>query len=227
MKPVQFTGPAVDGPQANSLITCLSSVYKVVSIIGGTFNPAVVVGDGVIKFKIGYYEYDKKHKYWKWKGWDCNMAVDDKANGWIGVDLDGTLAFYDRWVGWNVFGAPIPAMQQRVIAWLKAGQDVRIVTARVKPFSPKYDGMKTERCRVTGARFSNRDMINAIQDWTQKHLGKRLMVTCSKDVMMVELWDDRAVQVVANTGQTLSEEFEARMSAQAGMGPEKGDIQRG
>lgn len=33
---------------------------------------------------------------------------------------------------------------------------------------------------------------------------------------MTELWDDRAVQVVANTGQTLSDEHEAVVAALRG-----------
>jgi hypothetical protein len=42
---------------------------------------------------------------------------------------------------------------------------------------------------------------NTIQDWTEQHLGARLEVVCEKDYGMVELWDDRAVQVVPNTGR--------------------------
>ena len=34
--------------------------------------------------------------------------------GWIGVDLDGTLAMYDGWVGVSHIGEPVPAMLQRV-----------------------------------------------------------------------------------------------------------------
>jgi hypothetical protein len=34
-------------------------------------------------------------------------------NGWIGVDLDGTLAFYDEWIGPEHIGAPIPGMVDR------------------------------------------------------------------------------------------------------------------
>jgi len=36
--------------------------------------------------------------------------------------------------------------------------------------------------------------------WCEKHLGLALPVTCVKDMHMIELWDDRAVQVVTNTG---------------------------
>ena len=55
------------------------------------------------------------------------------SRGWIGVDLDGTLAEYNGWQGPANIGAPIPAMVERVKAWLEEGRDVRIFTARVGP----------------------------------------------------------------------------------------------
>lgn len=50
---------------------------------------------------------------------------------WIGVDLDGTLAYYDGWKGEHHIGDPIPEMLDRVKGWLEQGYEVRIVTARV------------------------------------------------------------------------------------------------
>lgn len=101
-------------------------------------------------------------------------------SGWIGVDLDGTLAEYHGWNG-GAIGDPIPRMADRVRQWLKRGQIVKIFTARVWS-----DG--------DGA------IAREIQDWTEKHFGVRLPVTCMKDYSMCELWDDRAVQVIPNTG---------------------------
>lgn len=98
--------------------------------------------------------------------------------GWIGVDLDGTLAHYDGWHGVEHIGAPIPAMLARVKAWLAAGIEVRIVTARA--------------CETKAVPWIN--------EWCREHLGQALTVTTSKDFGMVELWDDRAVQVEMNTG---------------------------
>ncbi len=40
----------------------------------------------------------------------------------------------------------------------------------------------------------------AIDAWCERHFGRKLPVTCTKDYGMVELWDDRAVQVKENTG---------------------------
>lgn len=47
--------------------------------------------------------------------------------GWIGVDLDGTLAHYDGWKGETHIGKPIPLMLARVKRWLAEGKEVRIV----------------------------------------------------------------------------------------------------
>lgn len=113
---------------------------------------------------------------------------------WIGTDFDGTLAFYDGWLGETTFGAPIPRMVKRIQNWLLAGIEVRIVTARVGiqngPHSQETIGVAA--------------ITEAIEDWCEKYIGKRLPVTCSKDMGMIELWDDRVIQVIVNTGQPVS-----------------------
>lgn len=107
-----------------------------------------------------------------------------KHDGWIGVDLDGTLARYDGWKGPAHIGEPIPGMLERVKAWRLEGRDVRIFTARVGPQPAGEDLL---------ARA-------AIEAWCLHHLGEALPVTATKDFAMLELWDDRAIQVVPNTG---------------------------
>lgn len=109
--------------------------------------------------------------------------------GWIGVDLDGTLALYEGWKGSEHIGEPIPAMVERVKAWLANGQEVRIFTARV------YSDGSKERDRE--AYLATR----LIHHWCLEHLGAVLPVTCVKDFAMIELWDDRAVRVVMNEGR--------------------------
>jgi hypothetical protein len=108
-------------------------------------------------------------------------------SGWIGVDLDGTLAQYEGWVGPEHVGKPIPRMVERVKRWLAEGKNVKIMTARANP-----EGFK-------GSEDSARAMI-AIQQWCKEHLGRVLPITYKKDYAMYELWDDRAVQVIPNTG---------------------------
>jgi hypothetical protein len=118
------------------------------------------------------------------------------SNGWIGVDLDGTLARYDGWKGTTHIGEPIAPMVERVKRWLAEGREVRIFTARV-------DGGEVAISMGDQNGVAHRDVprvIQAIQDWCAVHLGQTLPVTNVKDYGMIELWDDRAVQVIANTG---------------------------
>jgi hypothetical protein len=131
--------------------------------------------------------------------------------GWIGVDFDGTLARYDGWAGVLEFGEPIPAMVERIREWVAAGIEVRIMTARMILPTDEY-----HLCSVTGAYYGPDEIDAAIGDWTEKHVGHRLRATCVKDLHMIELWDDRAVQVVPNTGRTLVEEYESELSALRG-----------
>jgi hypothetical protein len=105
-------------------------------------------------------------------------------NGWVGVDLDGTLARYDGWQGPMHIGEPIPLMVKYVRELLHQGIEVRIFTARVQE----------------GAR-----VIKAIEEWCLEHIGQVLSVTNKKDFNMVFCIDDRAVSVQANTGVFLVE----------------------
>lgn len=119
--------------------------------------------------------------------------------GWIGVDLDGTLAHYERALVWNgEIGPPVPRMVARVREWLAAGKDVRIVTARVAPYG--FDDGGDDAARSVQVQ---RDLI---RDWCLEHVGARLPVTSGKDFGMTVLWDDRVVQVIPNTGEPVHDD---------------------
>jgi hypothetical protein len=109
------------------------------------------------------------------------------SSGWIGVDLDGTLAYYDTWRGPTHIGEPVPLMVERVKQWLWDGKDVRIFTARANTLDP----------------LELTQVLTAIMDWCLVHIGVPLVVTCEKDMHMIELWDDRCVQVQQNTGELM------------------------
>lgn len=115
------------------------------------------------------------------------------SDGWIAVDLDGTLAVYDHWRGPSHIGEPIPAMVERVKRWLEEGRDVRIFTARV-----------TSDGTIAGAVVASKAR-RAIRRWCALHIGRELPITNVKDSQMLELWDDRAVQVVTNTGEPVGQ----------------------
>lgn len=124
------------------------------------------------------------------------------TNGWIGVDLDGTLAQYGTWVGPDHVGRPVPAMLARVKKWRKEGTEVRIFTARIHPIDACC--RPGEMLQFQPASPRDRDAVaalRAIQAWCSAHLGEVLPVTNVKDYGMVELWDDRCVQVKKNTGE--------------------------
>ena len=110
---------------------------------------------------------------------------------YIAVDLDGTLARYEEWGGTLVIGEPVMPMVRRVKGWLKEGWKVKIMTARIT--------------KVKGQPFNRKETVKAIEDWCVKHIGQKLEVTSEKDYYMVQLWDDRAIQVITNEGITLAE----------------------
>jgi len=98
---------------------------------------------------------------------------------WIGVDLDGTLAHYDGWIGPEHIGDPIPKMMERVKGWISDGKQVKIFTARC----------------------SDPEQIQPVRNWLKKQGLPDLEITNIKDYGMIELWDDRCIQVVSNTGE--------------------------
>ena len=100
------------------------------------------------------------------------------TKNWIGVDLDGTLAYYDGWKGKDHIGQPIQIMVERVKKWLMEGKRVKIFTARAA--TPEY--------------------IPPVRNWLKSIGLGELEITNVKDFDMIELWDDRCVQVKTNTG---------------------------
>ena len=121
-----------------------------------------------------------------------------REGGWIGVDLDGVIAEYHEWT--EEIGKPIPAMIMRIQRWLSEGKDVRVFTARIAPIGENSrDEFYVHRTR------------KRIQDYCYKHIGQILPITNEKDCYMIELWDDRCVQMVPNTGRTISEDYEAKI----------------
>jgi histidinol phosphatase-like enzyme len=104
---------------------------------------------------------------------------------WVAVDLDGTLAEYHEYINHTHIGAPIPKMVQRVREWIDSGVNVKIFTARVAEPDP------TRKLET----------LTAIAQWSLDVFGVALPVTCIKDYGCVQIWDDRAVQIIPNTGE--------------------------
>jgi hypothetical protein len=104
----------------------------------------------------------------------------EEGDGWIGVDLDGTLAYYDGFRGDDHVGEPIEPMVRQVRKWLAEGKDVRIFTARAPH--------------------------PVIRKFSYDNFGQILPITNQKDGKMIAHYDDRAVGVKRNEGTVFSEE---------------------
>lgn len=120
-------------------------------------------------------------------------------SGWIGVDLDGTLAEYGGWKGPDHIGKPVAPMVARVKQWLAEGKRVKIFTARV-------DGGKVALIsgNALGTLYADPEEVRGhIRAWCMEHIGQELEITNVKDCGMVTLYDDRCVQVEFNTGRLI------------------------
>ena len=106
---------------------------------------------------------------------------------WIGFDLDGTLAEHGKYKGPDHIGTMIQRMKEILLECLRQRFRVKIMTARM------------------GHADTRDESRTIIQDWLEANGLPRLEVTCKKDYKMIRLYDDRAVQVIPNTGVTLEE----------------------
>ena len=104
------------------------------------------------------------------------------AQGWIGVDLDGTLAYDDPRLSISQVGDPVPEMLARVKQMIDKGMRVKIFTARA----------------------SDTEQLPIIRKWLADHGLPELEITNVKDYNMLRLYDDRAIQVEHNTGRLIS-----------------------
>ena len=112
---------------------------------------------------------------------------------WIGVDLDGCIAEYHGWTtSATDIGKPVPLMVERVKTWLEEGVLVKIFTARIDIKDPELLNQ----------------VVCAIQFWCKKHIGAILPITATKDYAMIQLWDDRCVQVIPNTGVIVGDHYQ-------------------
>lgn len=108
-----------------------------------------------------------------------------KEGGHILWDMDGTLAEYHGWNGEydNGLGKPIPKSVALLKQQLASGYEVRIFTARA------------------GQCEKDPKAKEAVEAWCLEHLGEVLPITNKKDFTTLCIFDDRAFQVVFNTGE--------------------------
>lgn len=117
---------------------------------------------------------------------DASLA---KEKPWIGFDLDGTLAHYDGFKGWDKIGKPIKSTCDLVKRLHKEGKRIKIFTARASKKS--CDLSEVPRKRVE----------DVIRDWCEKNLGIRdIEITSEKDCYCEAYYDDIAIAVPMNKG---------------------------
>ena len=110
-----------------------------------------------------------------------DSSTQQETKSWIGVDLDGTLAYYDRFSTYDEVGEPVPAMMALVKKMLNNGVRVKIFTARVQ----------------------DPDQLPIIRKWLKNNDLPELEITNIKDYNMLRLYDDRCIQVERNTGRLI------------------------
>ena len=109
----------------------------------------------------------------------------DKDLGTLACDLDGTLALKQHPFNPYTVGEPVPTMLQRVKDEIAKGRRVVLFTARAASQDP--------------------GMHRTIREWLTKHGLDGMKITNQKTPDITELLDDRAKQVVPDTGKIVGE----------------------
>lgn len=149
-----------------------------------------------------------------------NDTHGQQGEGWIGFDLDGTLAKYDGWRGIDHIGEPVKPMVDLIKRMHDEGKVVKIVTARVAPRlcgETHAQGCRCGRCEEEASKppvMQEQYLVGLEKDgmtvkhrasdyirtWCVDNLGFIPEIVYQKDHLMIELYDDRVKQVVPNEG---------------------------
>lgn len=129
-------------------------------------------------------------KWWCYNGDTARPMSDQQTpkiaedfEGWVGFDLDGTLAESEDDFDPNSVGKPIKSMVELAQGLMNEGVKVKIVTARA----------------------ADRSKIHVVEDWAAENFVGDVEVTNEKDPGMRCLFDDRVVQVAKNKGLPIKE----------------------
>ncbi len=132
-------------------------------------------------FKRAKEEISKEYSI-NLEGDESFAPENEKHRGlWTGVDLDGTLAYYDRNSPFDEIGDPVPDMLTLVKELINNGIRVKIFTARAQDPEQKP----------------------IIREWLKVNGLPELEITNIKDYNMQWLLDDRCIQVEKNTGRLI------------------------
>lgn len=117
-----------------------------------------------------------------------------KHRGWIGFDIDATLAEYSGWIGFSRIGGPVPTMVDLLVDYVNNGWEVRIFTGRVAP-DPDSDDIPVEERRKLIREWLNKNVVPLLpEDYPE------IKITHEKDKSLFYMYDDRAGGVVPSKG---------------------------
>lgn len=105
------------------------------------------------------------------------------------VDLDNTLAEGMVPHDPDKIGPPIRAMVTKVKGWIKKGDKVCIITARM--------------CTTVHSPLRLRRTRRMIQQYCLEHIGVSIPVTAEKHPAITDYWDDRAHRIEKDTGKVI------------------------
>ncbi len=120
------------------------------------------------------------------------MSMKPRSDKWYGFDLDGTIADNSAHTfGMGKIGRPVKPMCDLMKRLHEEGRRVKIFTARLSD---------------VGSDPARQEAVKEhIWKWCDDALGFRPEITDRKDYKMECLYDDRAKQVVRNTGECLED----------------------
>ena len=147
-----------------------------------------------------------------------NDTHGEQGQGWIGFDLDGTLAKYDKWEGVDHIGEPIGPMVDLIKKLHADGKKVKILTARVapraepetkpNPYLENHWCIENPDSMPWATKQTKWTALEFIQDWCYRWLKFVPEIVHQKDHLMLELYDDRCKQVEPNTGVIIEDRAE-------------------
>lgn len=121
------------------------------------------------------------------------MEYEDEAP-YFWVDLNGTLCHHEKGAlvfdeaGNFLIGKPINKMVRRVRRWLSEGMEVRIMSGSV--------GLGGDKAASAQ---------KAIREWCREHFGRELKVTATITPRCIGIFNDKAHEVIRNTGRLRNE----------------------
>ena len=122
------------------------------------------------------------------------------GKAWWGFDVDKTAFVDEGGTRGGVIGEPIMPIIRRIKHFLRTGRKVNIVTARVHPSEPDREEQVLTVSRALDAVLG-------------PEMASKIGIRSDKDRHMIDLYDDRAMQVIPNKGILVREELRRAVEA--------------